>query len=92
MPFSLTNVLNQPTVHIWIWEEDGAYVANCLDIPGCVSQGDTREEAMANIRDAITQCLAVIREDANQPQDPLSLRNPVEDERDSGMKPNAIPG
>ncbi|MGD0296230.1 MAG: type II toxin-antitoxin system HicB family antitoxin [Bryobacteraceae bacterium] len=72
MPFSLINVLSQPSLHILIWEEDGAYIAKCLDIPGCVSQGNTREEALGNIRDAISQCLEVIQEDANKPQDPLN--------------------
>ena len=33
-----------------------------MKIPGCISQGATREEAEANIRDAIQQCLAVRRE------------------------------
>ncbi|HEV8037626.1 MAG TPA: type II toxin-antitoxin system HicB family antitoxin [Bryobacteraceae bacterium] len=70
MAFSLTSVLSQPSLHILIWEEDGAYIAKCLEIPGCVSQGNTREEALANIRDAISQCIEVIKEDANKPQDP----------------------
>jgi predicted RNase H-like HicB family nuclease len=34
-------------------DEDGMYIAECLDLPGCVSQGSTRKEAMKNIRDAI---------------------------------------
>jgi antitoxin HicB len=34
-------------------DEDGVFVAECPALPGCVSQGNTREEAMANIRDAI---------------------------------------
>jgi antitoxin HicB len=34
-------------------DEDGVFVAECPSLPGCVSQGNTREEAMANIRDAI---------------------------------------
>jgi predicted RNase H-like HicB family nuclease len=42
--------------------EDGGYLAECPAIPGCVSEGDTVEEAMANIRDAIEGCLAVLRE------------------------------
>jgi predicted RNase H-like HicB family nuclease len=70
MPFSLTSVLSQPSLHILIWEEDGVYITKCLEIPGCVSQGNTREEALANIRDAISQCIEVIKEDANKPQDP----------------------
>jgi len=34
-------------------DEDGVFVAECPTLPGCISQGKTREEAMANIRDAI---------------------------------------
>jgi predicted RNase H-like HicB family nuclease len=34
-------------------DEDGVFVAQCPTLPGCVSQGATRHEAMANIRDAI---------------------------------------
>jgi len=34
-------------------EEDGGYVASVPALPGCVSQGDTRAEAMNNIREAI---------------------------------------
>jgi predicted RNase H-like HicB family nuclease len=40
-------------------DEDGVWVAECPAIPGCVSQGETREQALANIRDAIAACLAV---------------------------------
>ena len=34
-------------------DEDGKYIARCPSLPGCVSEGDTREEALAYIRDAI---------------------------------------
>jgi predicted RNase H-like HicB family nuclease len=34
-------------------ESDGGYIASVPVLPGCVSQGDTREEVMANIREAI---------------------------------------
>ncbi|MCX6593868.1 MAG: type II toxin-antitoxin system HicB family antitoxin [Acidobacteria bacterium] len=40
-------------------DEDGVFVAECLSIPGCVSQGTTEAEAEANLRDAIRECLAV---------------------------------
>jgi predicted RNase H-like HicB family nuclease len=37
--------------------EDGWFVAECPVLPGCVSQGKTRDEALANIREAIALCL-----------------------------------
>ena len=40
-------------------DEDGVLVAECPSIPGCVSQGQTRDEAQANIREAIAACLEV---------------------------------
>jgi predicted RNase H-like HicB family nuclease len=38
-------------------DEAGMIVAECPAIPGCVSQGKTEEEALANIREAIAACL-----------------------------------
>ena len=40
-------------------DEDGVWIVECPAIPGCVSQGDTKEEALANIREAIALCLEV---------------------------------
>lgn len=34
-------------------DEDGFFVVETPDLPGCVSQGKTREEALENIKDAI---------------------------------------
>lgn len=34
-------------------DEDGVFVANCPTLPGCISQGKTRAEAQANIKEAI---------------------------------------
>lgn len=39
--------------------EDGFWIAECPSIPGCVSQGSTREESLSNIREAIALCLEV---------------------------------
>ena len=39
--------------------EDGYIVAECPALPGCVSQGKTTEEALANIREAIQGIVAV---------------------------------
>jgi predicted RNase H-like HicB family nuclease len=40
-------------------DEDGAWVVECPAIPGCASQGTTKEEALQNIREAIRLCLEV---------------------------------
>ncbi len=40
-------------------DEDGAWITECPSIPGCVSQGQTKEEAITNIQEAIQLCLEV---------------------------------
>lgn len=40
-------------------DEDGVWIAECPSIPGCVSQGKSKEEAVENIKDAIALCLEV---------------------------------
>lgn len=47
-------------------DETGMVVAECPAIPGCVSQGETEAEAMANIREAVTACLEA-RAEAGMP-------------------------
>jgi len=39
-------------------DEDGKYVSHCLTLPGCWSQGNMRDEALTNIKDAISGYLA----------------------------------
>jgi predicted RNase H-like HicB family nuclease len=38
-------------------DEDGKYVAECTDLPGCLSEGETLKEALENISEAIIGCL-----------------------------------
>ncbi len=42
--------------------EDGGYNASCPALPGCHSQGDSSDEAIFNIREAIKLCLEVLNE------------------------------
>lgn len=42
-------------------DEDGVFVAQCPQLPGCVSQGRTRAEALANIAEAIQGYLESLR-------------------------------
>lgn len=54
-------------------EEDGGYVATVPVLPGCVSEGDTREEALKNIEEAIEVYLEDVRAAGESV--------PIEDER-----------
>jgi len=40
-------------------DEDGMWVVECPAIPGCVSQGKTKADALKNIKEAIALCLEV---------------------------------
>jgi predicted RNase H-like HicB family nuclease len=43
--------------------EDGFWVAECPSLPGCVSQGETREQTIANIREAIEGYILALKDD-----------------------------
>ena len=43
--------------------EDGYWVAECPSLPGCISQGQTRHDVVANIREAIQGYVAALEED-----------------------------
>lgn len=47
-------------------DEDNIWIVECPSIPGCISQGETKEEALNNIKDAIIACLEV-RKDLGDP-------------------------
>lgn len=43
--------------------EDNYWVAECPSLPGCVSQGTTREEAIRNVKEAIEGYILSLQED-----------------------------
>jgi predicted RNase H-like HicB family nuclease len=43
--------------------EDGFWIAECPSLPGCITQGETREDAIQNIREAIQLYIEVLEED-----------------------------
>lgn len=55
-------------------DEDGAFVVECPSLPGCISQGKTKEEAIRNIKDAMTGYLESLKKH-DEPIPP-----PMEDE------------
>lgn len=73
----LHNVLQK--LHIVLQKDpEGGYVARCLELPGALSQGETEEEAEANIRDAFLTVLDMMREQGDaMPISPAEVRELV---------------
>lgn len=66
------NPLSYPVVVAPLSEEDGGgFLAIVPDLPGCMSDGETPEEAIVNVRDAII-CWAEAAEDMGRPIPPPS--------------------
>jgi predicted RNase H-like HicB family nuclease len=56
--------------------EDGHWVVECPSLPGCISQGKTKEEAVANIKEAIELYVEVLHERGEPiPEDRLEMVN-----------------
>ncbi|MBF0466299.1 MAG: type II toxin-antitoxin system HicB family antitoxin [Nitrospirae bacterium] len=54
--------------------EDGFWVAECPSLPGCISQGTTKNEALENIKEAIDHYIETLNEDGHSvPEDNLEL-------------------
>jgi antitoxin HicB len=46
--------------------EDGGYTVTVPSLPGCISEGDTFDEALENIKEAITLYLEVMKKDGEK--------------------------
>ncbi len=53
-------------------DEDGVFVAECPSLPGCISQGKTRAEALASIKDAMIGYLASLKKHGEPVPLPIS--------------------
>ena len=58
-------------------DEDGVFVVEVPSLPGCVSQGSTRQEAIENAKEAIVACLESLAAD-DEPIPPLIVEEFVE--------------
>jgi len=53
-------------------DEDGKFVSSCPTLPGCWSQGETRQQAIENIKDAITGYLESLRKHGDPIPPPIT--------------------
>ncbi len=51
-------------------DETGGYVVSCPSLPGCYTQGNTVEEALENIKEAILLCLEDMESQGEEVPDP----------------------
>ena len=58
-------------------DEDGFFVVECPNLPGCISQGKTRQESLTNINDAIKGYLESLKKH-NEPIPPSIMEEIVE--------------
>ena len=65
--------LNMKVRVVMVPEVDGGYSAFVPGFPGCTSCGDTREEALANIREAIELCIEDLQEHGEPIPDPSNV-------------------
>ncbi|MBW4567279.1 MAG: type II toxin-antitoxin system HicB family antitoxin [Tolypothrix carrinoi HA7290-LM1] len=54
-------------------DEDDYWVVECPSLKGCVSQGKTKQEALSNIKEAITGYIAALEEDGLAVEEFVSL-------------------
>ena len=62
MPAIIENIMHFKVV-LEEDEEVGGYIVSCPGLPGCFSQGDTADEALENIKEAIQECLESLAKD-----------------------------
>lgn len=58
-------------------DEDGIFVSEVPELPGCISQGNTREEAITNIKDAVSGYMASLKKH-NEPSPFVTDEEPIE--------------
>ena len=58
-------------------DEDGIFVSEVPELPGCVSQGNTRDESITNIKDAVSGYMASLKKH-NEPSPFVTDEEPIE--------------
>lgn len=66
--------MNKYEIILYWSNEDTVFVADVPELPGCMAHGDTQEEALANIKDAMALWVDVAREHGDPIPEPKSRR------------------
>jgi len=69
---SVQDILNKPYARILIRNKDGRYTAQILEFPGCVAEGDTPDEAIADLDKAASSWIEVAIEQNESIPEPLA--------------------
>ncbi len=75
MEQSADELMKRPYARVLVPDETGGYVAEVLELSGCVSEGDTPDEAIDNLDDAMLGWLKVAIEDGTHIPEPLESAN-----------------
>lgn len=71
------------SVNIAWSEEDGTYLATIRELPGCMSDGETREEALANVKQIAAEWIEVATEEGREIPKPWSVEDYVRSNQES---------
>ena len=67
----IKEIMGRPYARVLVPDETGGYVAEALELPGCISEGDTPDEAIENLEDAMRGWLQVAVGDGKRVPEPL---------------------
>jgi predicted RNase H-like HicB family nuclease len=67
----IKEIMDRSYARVLVPDESGGYVAEVLELPGCISEGDTPDEAIDNLEDAMRGWLRVALEDGRRIPEPL---------------------
>ena len=67
----IRDIVDRPYARVLVPNETGGYLAEVLELPGCISEGETPDEAIENLEDAMRGWLQVALEDGQRIPEPL---------------------
>lgn len=73
MTEDLARIAARPYRRELVQNKDGSWFARIAEFPGCMTEGDTRDEAMANLDDAMIQWLTATVEDSDRIPEPMTI-------------------